>query len=337
MDSLALLCNLYGDGPQTLRRLREAGCGTLVALESIESERLASLLRTSVRAARRFQTEGRMLRERCEPPAERANRRKASDMPTDHAAAAASPLLAPVLVAWRERDARVGSHEPPSDGPPVGCTPTGGDELGGDDVALEDFEGMDATLIASLRAAGVGSPRDLCVADALDLAVRGVAGYTRLLRVQFLARRRMGAQDERCPRAGALSARPDGSPSVSVAATVHSEHVNADTGVDAMAGKVRHGRVDQAALCPESASTPLLEPIVVIPHPPPERRRAERSQTTPRSGAEERFSPRSDSCALSEPTLQSELLRYALDRGSVPEDPASGTASKDEGSSGPFA
>ena len=44
MESLALLCTLHADGPTTLKRLRRAGCRSLLDLESFGSDQLAGLL-----------------------------------------------------------------------------------------------------------------------------------------------------------------------------------------------------------------------------------------------------------------------------------------------------
>ncbi|HVS17425.1 MAG TPA: helix-hairpin-helix domain-containing protein [Planctomycetota bacterium] len=184
MDNLALLCNLYGDGPQTLRRLREAGFGTLAALETLESERLASLLRTSVRSAKRFQSEGRLLRERSEPAPERQVALAQDDAPD-----AADPLVAGVLTVWRERDAQARSPAA-SAKPAPGAPPTPAvRSSAASSASLAALVGADGALFERLVRAGVGSPEALSEADVLDLAGRGVGGYTHLLHLQFLARR----------------------------------------------------------------------------------------------------------------------------------------------------
>jgi hypothetical protein len=339
MDSLALLCNLYGDGPQTLRRLREAGCGTLASLESIESERLASLLRTSVRAARRFQSEGRLLRERSEPPGERSSRVPSSNESTVQQTPTAYPLLNPVLIAWREHDARVGTDErAPGDAPTVteSKQPKHPTRLQG--PSLEDLEGMDADLIACLRSAGVDSLHELCNTDVLDLAGRGVAGYTRLLRMQFLARRRLDAEVARNTATVEVSPRPMAASGLThAAATFSSAAGTRGPGADALA-EPDEPRCTEPKAAPQAGASARLEmPGVVIPHPPPERRRADRSQVGARGGGVARFSPRVDSCVPAEPTLQSELERYAQERESVPQASPTARGREEEGSSGPFA
>lgn len=67
MDALALLCTLHADGPSTLKNLRQAGCGSLEAIESMEEERLSQVLGAPPAVARRFVREARHLRERLDP------------------------------------------------------------------------------------------------------------------------------------------------------------------------------------------------------------------------------------------------------------------------------
>ncbi len=61
MDGLALLCNLYADGPVTLERLRAARVANLGELERAEPERLAAWLHASVPQARAFVEEARKM------------------------------------------------------------------------------------------------------------------------------------------------------------------------------------------------------------------------------------------------------------------------------------
>ena len=66
MNGLALLCNLHADGPQTLRRLRQAGVHSVQDLERVPVESLARILRASPHLAQRFCSEARLLRQRIE-------------------------------------------------------------------------------------------------------------------------------------------------------------------------------------------------------------------------------------------------------------------------------
>ncbi|MDF1837224.1 MAG: hypothetical protein P1V35_05095 [Planctomycetota bacterium] len=64
MDSLALLCTLHADGPATLRRLRKAGCQSLVDLDRVGADSVAELLAIPPAVARRLVREARILNER---------------------------------------------------------------------------------------------------------------------------------------------------------------------------------------------------------------------------------------------------------------------------------
>jgi hypothetical protein len=64
MDALALLCNLHGDGPETLRRLRAAGCLDLAQVVELPRAQLDRLLGRGSLAAERFRREGRLLEKR---------------------------------------------------------------------------------------------------------------------------------------------------------------------------------------------------------------------------------------------------------------------------------
>lgn len=64
MDALALLCNLHGDGPETLRRLRVAGVLDLSEVSEMPRAQLDRLLERGSLAAERFRREGRLLEKR---------------------------------------------------------------------------------------------------------------------------------------------------------------------------------------------------------------------------------------------------------------------------------
>ncbi|MCY3004225.1 MAG: hypothetical protein NTV21_20715 [Planctomycetota bacterium] len=166
MNSLALLCNLYGEGPVTLRRLREAGCRTCDDIGKLDAAELARVLRGSLAAAERFRREageltGRTLGED-EPPAPLA-----------------SPL-APALLAVET--------------PSANETPTAERTLPIQHVGLELrpelLDGLDASACMKLRAHGVLTVEELAAADALDLSSVLDLPVTRAARLQFLARRR---------------------------------------------------------------------------------------------------------------------------------------------------
>lgn len=334
MDTLALLCNLYGDGPQTLRRLREAGCGTLAALETLENERLASLLRTSVRSAKRFQAEGRLLRERSEGSVERTPARR-SAAEAAHPSPPRDVLVASVLSAWRDRDARAGDYPPPLATALHVEVPRA--PLPAAREGLEGLDGMDAALLARLRESGIESLAALREADVLDLAGRGIAGFTRLLHLQFLARR---TPQGRTPAKGVLPsgveapvpAPSDAGPRVEPASVGVAQLVASEPGVPP---EEREARVPAAAAAEDRAELGADE--VLVPARTQERRAGLRPALQPLLAVVPRFSPRSEPPAASPLPLEAELERHAAARraaGSlVPEAPAD----DDAGSSGPFA
>jgi hypothetical protein len=61
VDLLAVLCNLYAEGPSTLRVLHRAGIRTLANVQATSDWALAELLETSPSAARRFAREAEHL------------------------------------------------------------------------------------------------------------------------------------------------------------------------------------------------------------------------------------------------------------------------------------
>ena len=208
MDSLALLCNLYGDGPATLRRLRESGLASLDAIAEAEPERLAGVLRTSVRSARRFQHEGRILIERTaagDPAVPR-------ETPAPEAVPSGDPLLAKVLETWRRLDDEAAT-------PPSASQAAAPPFPSAEDVAfmnLDDaaIDGLDSAQRERLAHAGIRTLEDLTGCDALHLATAEGIALTRVLHWQLLGRRalagaRRGAREVELTEHGVLHpARP---------------------------------------------------------------------------------------------------------------------------------
>ncbi len=64
MDTLALLCNLHADGPETLQRLRSAGWDTLREIQAVDLIELEVVLDADKGRAVRFKREASLLRER---------------------------------------------------------------------------------------------------------------------------------------------------------------------------------------------------------------------------------------------------------------------------------
>ncbi|MBM3988098.1 MAG: hypothetical protein FJ294_09110 [Planctomycetes bacterium] len=164
MDSLALLCSLYGQGPVTLRRLRDAGCRTCDDVLCLEPAKLADALRTRLPAlAERFQREARELAARIgefggPAPALESNELAAVSAPaleSNELAAVSAPAL----------------------------------EEAGAQLRPELLDGLDSALCLRLRSLGIDRVEDLACADALDLARSLEVPVTRVVRLQFLARR----------------------------------------------------------------------------------------------------------------------------------------------------
>ena len=166
MNSLALLCNLYGEGPVTLRRLREAGCRTCDDIGRLAASELARVLRGSRASAERFQREA----------SELAGRTLGQDEPA--APLASAPVSVPPVV-----------EVPVVNVPPIreraAQLPRPGLEL-----RPELLDGLDAAACMKLRAHGVLTVEELASADALDLSNVLDLPLTRAARLQFLARRR---------------------------------------------------------------------------------------------------------------------------------------------------
>jgi hypothetical protein len=223
MDALALLCNLYGDGPATLRRLREAGCATFASLERIAPDDLAVILASSPVAARRFQREARLLLERAGEDAEGETFEETPDATETHDA-----VLERAISAWRELDSKSDATATATDDErdPRADRRRAAVESADRETPLRPdlFDGFDADTCAKLRVIGIESAEDLVACDGLDLASAVDLPFTRLIRFQALARRMLGipsttsiipaprAQDKRFspdPMAGALREREE--------------------------------------------------------------------------------------------------------------------------------
>jgi hypothetical protein len=104
MDGLALLCNLFADGPVTLGRLRAAHVASLGELEREPPERLAVCLHASVPQARAFVEEARKLMRRLAEAGPLAGRSPPALRPLACA-------VAPAVLDTRDRPAARGDAE----------------------------------------------------------------------------------------------------------------------------------------------------------------------------------------------------------------------------------
>jgi hypothetical protein len=80
MDSLALLCNLHGDGPATLAGLRKLGCFDLSTVLLLDKVILATLFGESEKVAARFSREARVLADRLGEPVQELEREMNSEV-----------------------------------------------------------------------------------------------------------------------------------------------------------------------------------------------------------------------------------------------------------------
>lgn len=212
MDAMALLCNLHADGPTTLRSLRAGGCTTLDELAGLPVERVVELLGYTPAAARRFQREGANLRQRLAGEwleAEEDLAVPATQAPPSLAAVepGALPvrereLLARVLSRWREEEgAGATSAAPHAVAASLVAEPEASRPLAASDgaaasapeedlLAPGELDGLDAELCHRLRAAGVRSLGQLASCVPEEVAAAAGLAYSRVRRLQFLARRR---------------------------------------------------------------------------------------------------------------------------------------------------
>jgi hypothetical protein len=244
MDALALLCNLYGDGPATLKRLRAAGLDSFPALEDLEPDQLALVLGTHEAAARRFLREARLLFERLEEgevegeeraplaepapalpapvpegePEGAAGRQARTQGPREggRAPRGRDPARAPrdleaggdgstalidrVLATWRERDSSAGAERDVefSGSKSEARAQHGALAETGHGTPLRPrlVDGLDRTICDRLHETGFVTLEKLADTDALVIARSSGTELTRVLRLQFLARRLMSERGQ---------------------------------------------------------------------------------------------------------------------------------------------
>lgn len=207
MDALALLCNLHADGPATLQRLRKLGCEDLNAVAGLSDELLGAELRQDPGAAQRFKREALALAQRMHggpaagpapaaAPAEGAglDQSAAEAATTAHQEADAQPggsaafsAKEKILAVWREMDAAAARKTPPVSEPrPISEPLPEPSELGLDGI---EMDGLTPELIERLRALGIEGVDALVQADGLKLSRDLPLAFTRVKRLQLLARR----------------------------------------------------------------------------------------------------------------------------------------------------
>lgn len=181
MDGLALLCNLFADGPVTLKRLRAARIASLGELERAAPERLADWLHASVPQARAFVEEARKLVRRL-------------------AETAAPVPVSPASRSVRARaGARAGADEVAHEQPP----PIPGRSASEPALRPGLFPGLDEGICARLVQHHVRTVQALSESAGLSLARRTGIPYSTLLELARGARRTLSARPgtARPPRA----------------------------------------------------------------------------------------------------------------------------------------
>jgi len=206
MDPLSLLCTLHADGPQTLKRLRSAGCDSLQVLVSYDPAALAKILDVADAVARRLAREARLLVNRVEAPA----LEREEPAPVEHSAQAAPAVVATaptqettpedlnrrdrellqrVMDRWHTTD----DDPAPAQAEPRTVAPQEVSPASVSDLVANAVDGLTPELSASLRAGGIETLAQLAQADAGALAQQLAVPFATIRRVQFLAGRATAA------------------------------------------------------------------------------------------------------------------------------------------------
>lgn len=191
MDSLALLCNLYGDGPATLRRLRVQGVSRIEDLAQRSKDDLAAILALPPATARRFLSEASTLMQRVlEAEVEVA----VAPLPQAPSRAGKrvvlrgkDELLDAAARRWHELERSSPQplpREPLASAPRAAATPLTETDIG-------------RATYAALSAAGIETFEELLECDSEVLAQSSGLGVSQVLFAQGTARRRLREAQER--------------------------------------------------------------------------------------------------------------------------------------------
>lgn len=185
MDALALLCNLYGDGPATLKRLRVHGVLRIEDLSEKPAGELANVLALTPATTRRFLKEAKALRKRVFDGGEGLERdaapRVAPRAPRE-VLRGQQAIIDAVSRRWVELDRDLSpatEMEAPREvaKPVVIKTP----------LAAAEF---DRATHFALESAGISTLEELIAADGESLAQAADLGLSQVLFAQGLARRK---------------------------------------------------------------------------------------------------------------------------------------------------
>jgi len=198
MDALALLCTLHADGPTTLGALRQQGCHTLDELEALAPELLERTLGGGARRVARFLAEARALEQRVDEDWPEEERTPEPGFPEagrvepaqeqESGEVAGRPVIEDVLEHWRRRDAS-SPPAPPGEADLLPRPSPSGASRPATLLRQVGLDGLDDGLRDQLERAEIVSVEALAEADMLALAASCGQPYTKLLRLQFLARR----------------------------------------------------------------------------------------------------------------------------------------------------
>lgn len=216
MEPLALLCNLYGEGPSTKRRLQSVGLATLEDLVATDTESLIERTGWEPDEANEFMEQARSLAERLgaglleydgetAPPSSTTGDGEVRDIAGSgkHSARTReAERCESVLATWRELD----DSDPSSADLIVPQPPPNEDSF---EEVLDLFAGdLSEDERRRFMGLGVSSLSEFVTASTLEVARELELGFTRVRRLQFLASRLGDAVST--PRDNSLATPPAG-------------------------------------------------------------------------------------------------------------------------------
>ncbi len=205
MDALALLCNLYGDGPSTLKRLRAHGVLRIEDLGARQAGELATLLALTPAIARRFLKEASALEKRVldsEDAVQPAREAPAPARVGREVVRGKQAMLAAAAQLWTELDR---TSPVPVAQPAAGPAHIEAEPVVESGTPLAAAE-LDRATFEALHSVGIRTLEDLAGMDSEAVAAACGLGLSQVLFAQGLARREARAQIECAQRAAAADA-----------------------------------------------------------------------------------------------------------------------------------
>ena len=200
MDALALLCNLYGDGPSTLKRLRAHGVLRIEDLGARQAGDLATVLALTPAIARRFLKEASALEKRVLDSDEAAQPAQKTPAPVRvgrEVVRGKQAMLAAAAQLWTEldRSSPLPQTQPAAEPAAFLAEPLA--QVGTPLAAAE----LDRATFEALHGSGIRTLEDLAGMDSEVVAAACGLGLSQVLFAQGLARREARAQIECAQRA----------------------------------------------------------------------------------------------------------------------------------------